>query len=366
MKYLTTLTKKDLIGKRVLVRVDYNVPIRKNKVTEAFRIDESLATIKFLLKNGARVILISHLGSDGKASLAPVAKYLATKKLPVKLLKDFKAVQKSTSPLILLENIRRFEGELNNSPILAKQLASLADLFVNDAFSVSHRLQASVVGVPKFLPSFVGLALEREVDELVSLVKPAGPLVLVIGGVKFSTKLPLLQKFLNKAEFICVGGALANTLLSARGIAIGISVTEKLTPNLIKLAKNRKIILPIDAVVQTGKKIAVKNINYLNPNDKIVDIGPMTVKLFTAELLDTRIILWNGPLGLTNNGFSAGTIGLAKALPKKSFSVLGGGDSLAVLRQAKLLTKFSFVSTGGGALLDYLVHGTLPGLKALR
>ncbi|MEK7091742.1 MAG: phosphoglycerate kinase, partial [Patescibacteria group bacterium] len=276
------------------------------------------------------------------------------------------AVKKSTNPLILLENIRRFSGELENSPVLAKRLASLADLFINDAFSVSHRVQASVVGVAKFLPAYAGLALERELKHLAILSKPINPLVLIIGGVKFSTKLPLLRKFLPKAEFICVGGALANTLLSARGIAVGASLTEKLTPSLIKLAKSPKIILPIDVIVQVGRKTELKNINYLGAEDKIVDIGPMTVKLFAAELIDTRTILWTGPLGLIETGFQKGTVALAKTLPKKAFSILGGGDSVETLRQAKLLKKFSFVSTGGGALLDYLANDTLPGLKVLK
>lgn len=366
MKFLSQLKPTDLAGKKVLVRVDYNVPIRKGEVVEALRIDESLPTIKFLLKNQARVILLAHLGSDGKASLAPVAKYLAAKKLSVKLAKDFSAVQKSKESLILLENIRRFDGELDNSPVLAKQLSLLGDLYVNDAFSVSHRAQASVVGVAKFLPAYAGLSLERELKHLSGLLKPAEPLVLLIGGVKFSTKLPLLQKFLPKAEFICVGGALANTLLSARGLSIGVSASEALTPKLKRLAKNPKIILPVDVVAQSNRQSSTKMVADLGGQDRIVDIGPKTVKLFAEKMLGAKTILWNGPQGLIEAGFGQGTIALAKALPKSAFSVLGGGDSVETLRQAKLLKKFSFVSTGGGAMLDYLATGALPGLKALK
>lgn len=366
MKFLSNLNKKALVGKKVLVRVDFNVPLKKKRVAEAFRINESLPTIKFLLKNGARVILIAHLGSNGQSSLAPIVNYLVAQKLPVKLLKDLAAVKKTSAPLVLLENIRRFPGEMDNSPVLAQQLSALGDIFVNDAFAVSHRLQTSIVGIPKFLPSYAGLSLERELKQLSRLLKSALPLGLIVGGAKFSTKLPLLQKFLPKVRYVCVGGALANTLLAARGINIGASLTENSTPELIKLAASRKIILPIDALVLSGRKLLVKNINYLANQDKIVDIGPMTIKLFASELTDAKTILWNGPLGLIERGFRAGTIGLAKTLPKQAFSVFGGGDSIETLRQAKLLKGFSFVSTGGGALLAYLLTGSLPGIKALK
>ncbi|OHA61841.1 MAG: phosphoglycerate kinase, partial [Candidatus Vogelbacteria bacterium RIFOXYD2_FULL_44_9] len=211
MKLLSNLQKKDLVGKKVLVRADFNVPVRNGKVTEAMRIDETLPTIKFLLKNDAQVILISHIGDDGSTSLRPVAKYLSTKKLSVKFVADFEVVAKAKEPVILMENIRRFEGEKKNNSALAKQLASLADLYVNEAFSVSHREHASVVGVPKLLPSFAGLRLAVELAELQKMFKPALPLALVIGGAKFKTKFPLLKKFLPKAEVVCVGGALGNT-----------------------------------------------------------------------------------------------------------------------------------------------------------
>ena len=368
MKLLSNLQKKDLVGKKVLVRADFNVPVRNGKVVEMLRIDETLPTIKFLLKNGAQVILISHIGDDGSTSLRPVAKYLSTKKLSVKFVADFEVVAKAKEPVILMENIRRFEGEKKNNSALAKQLASLADLYVNEAFSVSHREHASVVGVPKLLPSFAGLRLAVELAELQKMFKPALPLALVIGGAKFKTKFPLLKKFLPKAEVVCVGGALGNTLIKALGHEVGTSLVDEISPEIKKLAKNKKIILPLDFVVTGRKKseFLVKKVGEILVTDKIVDLGPLTSKLFKEKISGAKTLLWNGPLGLIEDGFVHATISLASYLPKGSFSVLGGGDSVEALRQAKLLKKLSFVSTGGGAMLEYLATGKLPGIKSLQ
>ena len=368
MKLLQSLSKKDLNGKKVLVRADFNVPVRNGKVTEAMRIDETLPTIKFLLKNGAQVILISHIGEDGSTSLRPVAKYLSSQKLSVKFVADFGAVAKAKEPVILLENIRRFEGEKKNDPVLAKQLSLLAYLYVNEAFSVSHREHASVVGVPKLLPSFAGLRLAVELAELQKMFKPTLPLALVIGGAKFKTKFPLLKKFLPRAEVVCVGGALGNTLIKALGHEVGTSLVDEISPEIKKLAKNKKIVLPVDFVV-TGKKkseFLVKKVGEILVTDKIVDLGPLTSKLFAGKISGAKTVLWNGPLGLIEDGFVHATVALASHLPKGSFSVLGGGDSVEALRQAKLLKKLSFVSTGGGAMLEYLATGKLPGISALK
>jgi phosphoglycerate kinase len=368
MKLLSSLTKKDLAGKRVLVRVDFNVPIRNGKVVESMRIDESLPTIKFLLKNGAQVILISHIGDDGSTSLRPVAKYLSSQKLPVKFVADFGAVAKAKEGVVLLENIRRFDGEKKNDLVLAKKLSTLADLYINDAFSASHREHASVVGVSKFLPSYAGLRLGLEISQLQKMLKPELPLSLVIGGAKFKTKFPLLKKFLPKADNVCVGGALANTLIKALGKEIGLSLTDEVTDEIKKIAKSKKIILPVDFVVVGKKKgeFVSKKIEELVATDKIVDLGPRTSKLFAEKIAQSKTVLWNGPLGLIEDGFVHGTVSLARSIPSKSFSVLGGGDSVEALRQAKLLKKVSFVSTGGGAMLEYLATGKLAGVKALK
>ncbi|MFA6415899.1 MAG: phosphoglycerate kinase [Candidatus Paceibacterota bacterium] len=368
MKLLKNLQKAGLKGKRVLVRADFNVPVRNGKVTEAMRIDETLLTIKFLLKNGAQVILISHIGDDGSTSLRPVAKYLLTKKLSVKFVSDFASVAKAKESIILMENIRRFEGEKKNDPVLAKQLAMLADLYVNEAFSVSHREHASVVGVPKLLPSYAGLHLVEELDYLKKVFKPDLPLVMVVGGAKFKTKFPLLKKFCPKAQIVCVGGALGNTLIKARGYEVGVSLVDDITPEIKKMAKSKKIILPVDFVV-TGKKkgdFFVKKVGELTTTDKIVDPGPSTSKLFAEKIAGAKTLLWNGPLGLIEDGFVHATIFLARNIPKGCFSVLGGGDSVEALRQARLLKKLSFVSTGGGAMLQYLATGKLPGISALK
>ncbi|OHA57988.1 MAG: phosphoglycerate kinase [Candidatus Vogelbacteria bacterium RIFOXYB1_FULL_42_16] len=367
MKIISSLSKKDLSGKKVLARVDFNVPIRNGKVVESMRIDEALPTIKFLLKNGAQVILVSHLGGDGQSSLRPVAKYLAGLKFKIKFIDDLESIAKTKEPLVLFENIRRLAGEQENDSALAKKLTDLADLYVNEAFSVCHRQHASVVGVPKFLPSYAGLRLAKEIAELKKIDKPVSPLAIILGGAKFKTKFPLLKKFLPKVEVMCVGGALANTLIKARGQEVGVSLIDEITPEIKKLAHDKKIILPIDFVVVGRQKseLVVKKVDELSAKDKIVDLGPRTAKLFGEKISDAKTILWNGPLGLVEEGFIHGTIAMARSLPKGTFSVLGGGDSVEALRQAKLLKKPSFVSTGGGAMLEFLVTGSLPGIKAL-
>lgn len=356
MKYLTQLKKKDLFDKKVLVRVDYNVPIKSGKITETSRLDQSLKTIEYLLKNGARVILVSHLGSDGKKSLAPIAKYLS-KFFGVKLVKKFTdpkfAIYLSAGQVILLENIRKFEGEKKDDPAFAKRLAKLADLYVNDAFSVSHRAHASVSAITKYLPSYAGLLFAREFKNLSLALKPKKPLIVILGGIKFQTKIPLIKKFSKMADKIFIVGALANSFMKAMGCDVGNSIVDEDVSYVKPFLKNKKIILPVDFVK--------------NKKNQIVDIGPETLGQIKKDVKSAQMIIWNGPAGWFEVGAKQGTLELAKIIASvRGTSIVGGGDTLSAIQELNLDKKFTHLSLAGGAMLDFLASGTLPGIKALK
>ncbi len=356
MKIITQLKRKNLLGKKVLVRVDFNVPLRASKITETSRLDQSLPTIEYLLKNGARVILVSHLGSDGKKSLAPIAKYLS-QFFGVKLVKKFNDpkfnIYLSAGQVVLLENIRKFDGEKKNNPDFAKKLAGLADIYVNDAFSVSHRIQASVGAVTKYLPSYAGLLFAKELKNLSLVLKPKKPFIVILGGIKFQTKIPLIKKFGKTADKIFIVGALANSFLKALGCDIGSSIADEDVSYIKPFLKNKKIVLPVDTIK--------------NKKGQIVDIGPKTLVLIKQAVKSARMIVWNGPAGWFEVGAKQGTLELAKIVADaRGISIVGGGDTLAAIGQLKLDKKFTHLSLAGGAMLDFLATGTLPGIKALR
>jgi len=365
MKTITQLKRRNLLGKKVLVRVDFNVPIEAGKVADGFRIEQSWPTIEYLLKNGARVILVSHLGDDGKKSLAPVAKYLG-KFVGVKLVKKFDNLEPATprahlrsgwwgegGQVVLLENIRQHDGEKKNDPEFAKRLAGLADIYVNDAFSVSHRVHASVVGVTKYLPSYAGLLFVKEFKNLSLALKPKKPFIVILGGLKFQTKIPLIKKFLKTADQIFIGGALANSFFKAQGQDVGNSIADSDVSYIKPFLKNKKIILPADVI--------------RNKKNQIVDIGPGSLKQIAELTKSAKLILWNGPMGWFEIGDRSGTLEVAKIIAKaKGSSIVGGGDTLAAIEELKSMDKFDFVSTAGGAMLDFLATGTLPGIKALK
>jgi phosphoglycerate kinase len=337
MKFLSDI-KTNLKGKRILLRVDFNVPIKNSKVTDDFRIKKTLPTINFLKRKGAKIILISHLTDGKNKSLEPAAKYL------------FKKIK---GDITLLENIRNYPGEEKNDKNFAKQLAKLGDIYVNDAFSASHRNHASIVGIPKYLPSYAGLLFEEEYKNLSHAFKPMHPFLLILGGVKFGSKLGVLNRFLKTADRIFIGGALANNFFWANKMDIGKSVLDKNT-NIKKFLRNPKIILPIDVKKKNGA---------------ILDIGLLATKELSLLVKKSKFILWNGPMGnFEEKKFSKGTSVIAKAIAKsKAQTIIGGGDTIAAIDKAKIpLNKFSFVSTAGGAMLEFLAKGTLPGIEALK
>ncbi|KKT96621.1 MAG: Phosphoglycerate kinase [Parcubacteria group bacterium GW2011_GWA2_45_15] len=322
----------DLKGKKVLVRVDWNVPIEDGKVVDDFRIKKSLSTLEYLKGAGAKVVIATHLEPEGTH----------TKLLQTYVPKGMK----------LLENLRANPGEESNSKEFAKELASKIDLYVNEAFSVSHRRHASIVGVPLYLPSYIGLQFALEIKELSKAFYPKKPFLLILGGAKFDTKLPLLKKFIHIADDIFVGGALANNFFKEQGADIGRSLVSKGDFGLKELLDTGKIILPEDTIIKDGK---------------ILDAGPRTMENLKSIISASKLVLWNGPLGGYENGYKVATLALAKIISESSCeSIIGGGDTLASIKELNLFDKFSFVSTGGGAMLDFLATGTLPGIEALK
>jgi phosphoglycerate kinase len=355
----------------VLVRADFNVPIQNGKVVDPFRIIKTLPTLSYLLKKGAKVIIITHAG-EGDQTLEPVAAVLK-KHIPVTFIPalsgasvDHALVNQKNGTAILLENLRSEAGEKKNDPKFAKQLASYGDIFVNDAFPVSHRSHASLVGIPKFLPSFAGFQLEQEIKHLAIAHKPKHPFLFILGGNKFSTKMPLLKRFAKTADHIFVGGALLNDLLRAKGYEIGISAFED-GYNVDAILKNKKLILPIDLVVAKGSKSRICSPYEVARDESIMDVGPETTKYIVSVAKISKFILWNGPIGFYEKGFDEGSKALLKGFAaSKADTIIGGGDTVELVNKLKMEKKFKFVSTGGGATLDFLVDGSLPGVKALK
>lgn len=357
MKSIKSL--KNLKGKRVIARVDFNVPVKDGLVEDNFRIKKGIPTIKYLVDKGANVLIIMHLGKDGSDDITPIIK---------EFFRLSKIAKKSVE---FYPNIRKFKGEETNNKSFAKELAKLGDIYVNDAFSVSHRAHTSVVGLPKLLPSYAGFQLEEEVKNLSQVFdKPKHPFLFILGGAKFSTKMPLIKKYLKLADYVFIGGALANDFLKAKGFEVGDSLVDtESTENydIKNLLKNKKLLLPIDVIVKTKNGLVTKNAHEVLQDETILDIGMMSVKSLQEYIQKSKLILWNGPLGKYEAGGGNSTKSVLKIIAKtKTTSIIGGGDTVALISEMKLEKKFSFVSTGGGATLDFLSAGTLPGVKALK
>lgn len=342
-------------GTCVFLTIDLNVPLVSGEVADAYRITRARRTLTFLKERGARTLLVSHRTAADE-TLRPVFEYLK-KEFSVVFAESVAEARTrletaSEGSFVLLENIRRFAGETENSEPFAKDLASLAEVYVNEAFSASHRAHASIVGVPKFLPHYAGFLFEEEVRNLSKAFSPAHPFLFILGGAKFETKLPLIQKFLLRADTLYIGGALANDIYKARGIEVRDSLVSNGAISTL-LAHHPKVRVPADMVWR---------------EEKIVDAGERAVSELAALVTGAAFILWNGPLGAYSGvDYGAATQALARAIAGSSVeSIIGGGDTIAAVAQLGILEKFSFVSTGGGAMLQFLADGTLPGIEALR
>ncbi len=396
-KEFLTLDDIDVRGKRVLVRADLNVPVRDGVVTDATRIDRLAPTIEALITKGAAVIVMSHFGRpkggpDPKLSLRPVLGPLrrALGGREIAFAEDCvgdkaERVAGALRPgdVALLENLRFHEGEEANSPEFARALATLGEVYVDDAFSAAHRAHASIAGLARLLPAAAGKSMEAELDALTAALEhPARPVVALVGGAKVSTKLDLLRFVIRKVDMLAIGGAMANTLLDAQGVAVGRSLCERdMTESarrLLALAaeRNCRVILPEDAVVapELAAGVATRTvaIGAVADDMMILDIGPETVARISAALVEARTLVWNGPLGAFETPpFDHGTTEVAKTVAEltragRLRSVAGGGDTVAALSHAGVDGKFTYVSTAGGAFLEWLEGKELPGVAALR
>lgn len=376
IKFLSQLSQTELNNKKVLVRIDANVPLGDNGVVdenEAFRIQKTLPTLKLLQNAGAKTILIAHHETDGLHSLKPIADYLEQLGfichfVPETLGKtvEQKLQQLKGGEFLLLENLRFHEEEKVNDTGFAKTLATYADIYVNDAFSVSHREHASIIGIPRYIPGYIGLQYEQELKHLNTLRKSNEGLLVIVGGAKFKTKLDLIKDFLQKNIPVFVGGALAHSLYKARGLNIGQSLFDE-NAHIDDIKDHPQLFTPEWVVVQNNNTTQEKPITEIDDSDSIVDIGLQSFTKLNREITSASQILWNGPLGWYEGGFSKGSLELAQTLSQsQAFTVVGGGDTITVLQDSNTLDGFDFVSTGGGALLDQLVNGKLPGTQALE
>ncbi|NQT33212.1 MAG: phosphoglycerate kinase [Candidatus Omnitrophica bacterium] len=387
-----TLTDIQVKGKRVLMRADFNVPLDgKGKITDDSRIVAALPSIKYILENGGKLILMSHLGRpkgeyNPELSLTPVADRLSVllkknvKKMDDCIGEDVEDAVNNMSEgdVILLENLRFHKEEKKNDPEFAKQLASLGEIFVEDAFGTCHRAHASTVGVTEYLPSVAGFLVQKEIEYFEKVTRdPDKPFCLMLGGAKVADKIPVIENMLDKIDFLLIGGAMAYTFLKTRLKGVGDSrVEDDMEDTVNKIfelasANNVSIFLPKDHVVAKEIKANAKRkiVKEHIPDGWIgLDIGPETVKSYEAILKESKTIVWNGPMGLFEmKPFSVGTRELAKFISKlDATTVIGGGDTAAAVNQLKLGNKMSHMSTGGGASLEYLEGKVLPGIAALN
>jgi phosphoglycerate kinase len=395
MTAFRTLDQADVKGKRVLVRVDLNVPMENGRVTDATRIERVVPTIRAIAEKGGKVILLAHFGRpkgrDRKDSLRPVAEALSQHLgRPVVFAEDCigetaaKAVKAlSEGDVALLENTRFHAGEEKNDPAFVRDLAKLGDLYVNDAFSAAHRAHASTEGLARVLPAYAGLSMQAELEALTKgLETPARPLVAVVGGAKVSTKIDLLENLVGKVDALVIGGGMANTFIHATGLEIGKSLAEKnLAETALRIIDRARetgcaIILPIDAVCAYEFKAGAENLTYgidAIPADRmILDVGSQSVERIQAAINDAATLVWNGPLGAFEIApFDQGTVAAARHAAERTtagklVSVAGGGDTVAALNHAGVADSFTYVSTAGGAFLEWLEGKSLPGVEALR
>ena len=384
-----TIRDVDVQGKRVLVRVDFNVPLDGGKVADDTRIRAALPTIQYLLDSDATVILMSHLGRpkgepDDKLKMDPVANRLAellgrpVSKLDDCVGPDVEAAVKAAAPgdVILLENTRFHPEEKKNAPDFARQLASLADLYVNDAFGSAHRAHASTEGVARYLPAVAGFLMEKEIEFLgKALAAPERPFVAILGGAKISDKIGVIENLLGQVDALLIGGGMANTFLKADGYDVAESLVEDGSLDTARdlIARGAaKLTLPVDVVVadkfEAGAFSQVVAVAQVPPGWRILDVGPRTLELFGEKLDGARTVVWNGPMGVFEfPKFAKGTEAVARMLAvlPDAMTIIGGGHSAAAVHQAGLADRMSHISTGGGASLEFLEGKALPGVAAL-
>ena len=384
---------KSLNGKKIILRLDLNVPLNKQKITDTNRIDKIIPTLHFLINNKAKILILSHVGRPkGKVikelSMEPICEYLRNKlsrnirliKTNINNFKDKDLFDNKKESILMLENLRFYNEEEENNEEFAKILASFGDLYVNDAFSCSHRKHASVFSITKYVPSYAGIQLMSEIEALNKITKDiTRPITCIIGGSKISTKINVIKNLISKFDNLIFVGGMANNILKNKKFQIGKSIFEENCDHIIKdifnLSKkeNCKIIYPVDVSVSKKKdgEGKVKKISEVQEDDLILDIGPETLKILIKTIEKSKTVLWNGPAGyFENENFKKGSLEIARKIVEKNkkneiYSVAGGGDTVAALNSFNLTKHFNFVSTAGGAFLEFLEGRDLPGIKAL-
>lgn len=375
MKSIATLSKEELQNKHVLVRAGLDVPLdAQGNVADQYRLHKAVPTLKFLSDAGAKVIVLSHIGRKPEETNEPVARALNTI-IPVFYVPDLLGVPARQAvaamkpgQIVVLENLRADARETENDEGFARELASLAEIYVDDAFSAAHRMHASIVGIPKFLPHFAGLLLCEEVENLSRARTPESPSFAILGGAKFETKAPLIKSLLQTHDNVFITGALANDVFAARGLAVGVSLISEELPTL-EVLNHPHFVAPVDVtVVRADGQAQVKKPDAVLADERIVDIGPDSLALIAPFIMNAKSILWNGPTGLYEHGFTHWTQAIAELISKSSaVKVIGGGDTVAVIQESGIdMSTLGFLSTGGGAMLEYLLQGSLPGIDALN
>ena len=377
LKYLTDYK---LSGRKVMLRVDFNVPLKDGHIVNEERIDRSLPTIQHILNEGASLIIVSHLGRPEETnevqkefSLKPIALSLEKKlKMPVDLKRDLSSIKQSSEDLLMLENIRFFKGEKSNDSNLAKDLAGLCDIFVMDAFATAHRAHASTTAILDFVDqACAGLLIKQELQALDRIDNAEKPIVIVLGGAKISTKLPLINALLDKVDHLILGGGIANTCIAAQGLEIGKSLIESSLVNEVKsLINEDNVILPSRVLVAENKEAEARevDIDSLTKNDAIFDVSPTFIHSLEKIFNEAATIVWNGPMGLfEQDQFSLGTQAVANLIARsEAYSIIGGGDTISAASMSGVLDSINYISTAGGALLEYLAGKSLPALAALQ
>lgn len=372
MKLKSLPTAAELREKYVLVRGSLNLPIAQGKVVDQFRIERLLLTLTLLQQAGAKTLLIGHIGRGVTDSLKPVYEAL-NEHLPVVwggaiLSDEFKQKKDAlkSGEVLMAENLRQDHREKENDGEFGKAIASLADIYINDAFSNAHREHASMVGIPKYLPAYPGVNFQNEIEELSSILTPDSPSLFLLGGAKFQTKLPLIEKCLEIYDQVFVGGALANDIFAARGLPVGQSLLSHIALDN-SLISHPNLLTPVDVTVEgpTGKRVCEPA--DVQPQETIKDAGSATVAMLESHINNAKTILWNGPLGQFEAGYRDMTEAVATAIAKSgAYSVVGGGDTLASIERLGIDQEFSFLSTGGGAMLSFLQEGTTPAIEFLK
>jgi len=363
----------DLEGKYVFLRSSINVPIVDNEVRNQFRITRGIATVQYLVSKGARVIIAGHVGSDGSQSAQPITDVFS-QYVPTQFSSQIFGEETTSKrdalqngEVLLLENLRSDPREKKNDVDFAKELASFADVYVNDAFAASHREHASLNAITQFLPSYAGLNFMHEYEELSKALTPEHPALFLLGGAKFDTKMPLVEKFLDVYDHVFIGGALANDFFKAQGYEVGGSLVSDVSLVDSPLLTNQKIILPIDVIVQKNETSRVCAPSEVQSDERIMDAGPETIQMLAKYIEGAQMVLWNGPFGDYEHEFADQTITTAKYIAEaKGYSVIGGGDTVASIEELNCQEKYNFLSTAGGAMLTFLELGTLPAITALE